>query len=305
MSSATASLPISAFVTPKLENILLATDFSECSKAALPYAHALARQYGSTVHVVHVASPEETGGTAPPTYSPAELRALRQHAEAQMEAFLEADSLAGVPYHASVECGPISDMITALIQQHDIDLIVIGTHGRRGVKKIVVGSVAEEIFRLSPCPVLTIGPEVKESGLAGGALTRILYATDFSSGSMQALPYAVSLAQQTGARLTLLHSVEDSSEVLWTYLNEAMAAVRQRLSELLPPTLSAALNADIVVACGPAANGILTVAETRHAGLIVMGAHRSARHASVTHLPWATASVVISRATCPVLTVRS
>lgn len=299
MSSAT-SLPVPAFAAPKIANILLPTDFSDCSRAALPYARALAQHYGSIIYVVHVAAPEETGGI-PVAHMPAELRAVRERAEAQMESFLAGDALACVEHHASVECGPVSDIVTALIQQHDIDLVVIGTHGRRGVKKIVIGSVAEDIFRLSPCPVLTIGPEVKNTGLAAGALTHLLYATDFSSGSLQVLPYAVSLAQQTGARLTLLHAIEDSSEVLWTYLNDAIAGARQRLSELLPESAAE----DIVVACGPAGEAILNVAEMRQAGLIVMGAHRAAAHTSVTHLPWATASLVVSRATCPVLTVRS
>ena len=90
------------------------------------------------------------------------------------------------------------------IEADDVDLIVLGTHGRTGAEKLLLGSVAEEIFRRSPVPVLTIGPGVRSSTHNAGRFRRVLFATDLSPESLAAAPYAITLAQENQARLALL-----------------------------------------------------------------------------------------------------
>ena len=92
-----------------------------------------------------------------------------------------------------------------MVGRHAIDLIVLGSHGKHGLKKLVLGSAAEQIFRHADCPVLTVGPKVVAPGPGEVAFKHILFATDFSAGSLRALPYALSLAEENQARLALLH----------------------------------------------------------------------------------------------------
>jgi nucleotide-binding universal stress UspA family protein len=97
------------------------------------------------------------------------------------------------------------DAVQKTIKEKHIDLIVMGTHGRTGAEKFLMGSVAEEIFRRSPVPVLTIGPDVRSSIPTSGRFHRVLFATDFTRASLAASPYAISLAQENNAKLVSLH----------------------------------------------------------------------------------------------------
>ncbi len=296
--------PSQTLAAPKLKNILFPTDFSDCSRAALPYACAIAHLYASTIQVVHVIAPEPATAVLMDAL-PAALDTVKAAAESSMAAFVAGEVLLGIPHGVAIERGRVWEALEALIQSEDVDLVVLGTHGRRGWRKFVLGSVAEQIFRCAPCPVLTVGPQAKAGGLAEGRLARILYATDFSPASLHALLYARSLAEQSASRLTLLHVVQDSVEVMWRFLDEALAKARQRLRDLLSEETVQRLQPQIIVERGPAAETILEIAQEQQVNLIVMGAHRSRVPAAVAHLPWAIASMVVSRARCPVLTVRS
>ena len=96
----------------------------------------------------------------------------------------------------------------SVIEEKAIDLLVIGTRGRGGFRKLALGSVAEELLRLAPCPVMTIGPQVAPAAFTRGAgFHRILFATDFGKGSAKALPVALTLARAQQAKLILLHMI--------------------------------------------------------------------------------------------------
>src|SRR5207248_11055703 len=99
------------------------------------------------------------------------------------------------------------EVLERLIERHEIDLFVLGTHGRQGLSKLVMGSAAEEIFRRARCPVLTVGPKAARDPGNFENWKTILFATDFSAGSLKALPYALSLAEENEAKLILLHLV--------------------------------------------------------------------------------------------------
>jgi nucleotide-binding universal stress UspA family protein len=289
----------SSLQTPVLlavKNILFSTDFSPCSQAALPYVRALAERYGSTIHMVHVLTPEPM--IELPLDRFPDLDADKDLAETTMKVLLAGKPFGKVPYTAMVERGLLWEVLAAFIEEKNIDLMVLGTHGRRGLKKLVLGSVAEEVFRLASCPVLTVGPEAMHEGSADASFRTILFATDFYSGSQHALAYAVSLARGNNSHLILLHAVSDSMEI------PDLALAGQRVADLISAETMHELKPEIIAEAGPAAETILNVARNSKADLIVMGARHAGMPSVAAHLPWATTSKVLCAAHCPTLTVR-
>lgn len=300
-----------------LKKILFATDFSASSLAVVPYVRFFAEQYGSSVHAVHVLPPEPM--LELPLDLPPELDADLAAAQCTFRTVLGKKPFGNVEYRSTVERGQLWKVLAAIVEEEHINLIALGTHGRRGLKKLVLGSAAEQFFRLNPCPVLVAGPhcERKQTALAG--LGTILFATDFSSGTQRAFEYAISLARTNHSKLLLLHAVsagEDivpngydvspvSVEISKEYVVDSMAFAREQMEEMISRETIRELKPEVVIQCGPAAATILDVAESGHADLIVMGAHGSSARSLASHLPWATASSVVRQAHCPVLTVRN
>jgi nucleotide-binding universal stress UspA family protein len=178
----------------------------------------------------------------------------------------------------------------------NIDLLVLGTHGRGGVKKLVLGSMAEEVLHLAPCPVLTVGPSVP-TPTSGAANPRIiLFATDFGAPSVKAFPYALSLAEDFRAKLILLHVVPPkpalevgpglyTEDQLARWENAARQESTRKLRELLPLESQMAQEAEYMVGIAFISEGILGAAAARQAELIVMGVRRTrlARAAAIYH----------------------
>ena len=273
-----------------LKNILFPTDFSERSAAALPYAAAVARHYQAKVYLAHVMEPAlATAAGAPLPNAKA--------AEREMAILDRCDLLNGIPYEALVEEGEIWDVLSEMIRQREIDLIILGTQGRGGFKKLILGSVAEEIIREAPCPVLAVGPEVP-ARTQFPDMRHILCATDFGPGSLAALEYAVSFAEENRARLTIVHAVE-------AYNPRLVPKNRDDAFEaLLPADLLLAAPPEFVIKLGAAAEVILEVAGDRQSDLIVMGARDMPMGALATRLVWPTVHRVLCEARSPVLTVR-
>ncbi len=296
------------------KNILLTTDFSEVSRKAVQYAAAIAGRFGSKIYLVHVIAPEPR--TAIPIEPlPAELDYDRQNAELGLKAFFQGASLGNIPHEVLLEQGPIWDVLSALIQRDEIDLLVLGTHGREGLKKFFLGSVAEELFRLASCPVLTLGPAVPEPA-GTKEIRRILFATDFGQASLNALPYAISFAAESKARLMLLHVVTPVPVLdvgpYWypgTDLIEqqkiAKARYIGRLKDLIPLDANLPFDPEFLVEFDFAPDAIVKIASVIQADLIVMGVNQAASARASAHLPWAITHEVVCHANCPVLTVRS
>jgi nucleotide-binding universal stress UspA family protein len=299
----------------RVKNVLFATDFSETSEAAMPYATAICRRFGSTLHLVHVLSEAGlllmTGGV---DYVSMATLYEDAHAEARKKLEALAEGFDNIPHRSHVRHGRVWNNLGSLICENDIDLIVVGTHGRTGLGKLLLGSVAEDILRHAPCPVLTVGPKV--SGRAklpafekGGSdlapveleLRQILFATNFGESSPQIAKQAVGLAKEFHARLTLMHVLEE-----YAHLGRDQRPIEdsiRKLQGLVPPNAELQYPPDAAVEFGPAADRILEVASRREADIIVLGA-RSSRDVGSTHLPWSSAHHVIAHAHCPVLTVR-
>ncbi len=297
MSQRAISYPSQSVVQLNFQNLLFPTDFSSCAEAALPYARAIAQRYNSTVHVLYVAGIEPVTGEFGIQIGSTEREMAV--ARRELDKLTHSEAFSGLQYSQTVETGPVWDAVSKLVGKLQIDLIVLGTHGRHGLKQLVLGSVAEQIFRRASCPVLTVGPEVRHDGLAEGKLAAVVYATDFSPASLHALDYALALARTNKAKLLLLHAIA-SDEATVTGFDQAIARAKRQLSDLIPKDPE--LDCEAIVSTGLAADIILNIAKDSKAGLIVMGAHRGASASA--HAPWAIAHQVVCHAPCPVLTVR-
>lgn len=278
------------------DNLLFATDFSKRSSDALPFALSIAHKYGSTIFAVHVVAPPPLGNLPVMELQALTAQALR---EARDSAKTLERKLGKIPHETLLRKGGIWDELSAIAKEKKIDLIVLSTHGRAGVSKLLLGSVAERIFRQSTCPVLTVGPNVSAEPGSIADIHTILCPIDFTSESLAALPYAVSLAQENRARLYLMNvvpaPVPEREEV----------SLMARLKALVPLEARLWCEPKAFVESGDAADRILEEAEELGIDLIVLGIrHVSTLAGTRTHLGTATAYKVVSHAICPVLSVR-
>jgi nucleotide-binding universal stress UspA family protein len=297
----------------ELKNLLVATDFSEVSRCALAYAATLARRNGARLHIAHVLPPNPFL-PLPLEPVPLELDSDRQSAERSLEELADATALGDVAHETVLERGPIAEVLSGLVSSREIDLLVVGTHGRGGLKKLVLGSVAEELFRSASCPVLTVGPRVAWAAARELDVKSVIFATDFSVASRAALPHAIALANEYGAQLVLVHMIGPvplmDSGTTWCMAADVSemreverSAALGRLRASLPSDASLIRNPQYVAEFGLPVEGIVMAAQQWHAGLIVMGVrHRTP--GSAAHLPWTLAPQVVTSAHCPVLTVK-
>jgi nucleotide-binding universal stress UspA family protein len=290
----------------KLHNILYLMDFSEPSEAALPFVVSIARKHGATIHALHVVIPD--------AYVYAKTISVGWVKEAEEDRVKSEmqrveSQLAGVPYETSLEWGTgVWPAVERSIQENSVDLIVVGTHGRTGAQKFVLGSVAEEIFRRSPVPVLTIGPSVRSGKHNGASFHCVLFPTDFSPESLAAAPYAFSLAQESHARLLLMcvmRKPEDREKNEARLFEVSVAEAIRRLYDVAKQFPELQAPPEVFVEYGEPADGIVDAAQRCAADLIVVGVRDArGRLGAATHLERATAHKVVAHAPCPVLTVR-
>ena len=287
-----------------LKNILFLTDFSEPSEAALPFAIALARKYGAKVHALHVLLPEPYTYVTPESV---QYAIEGQEEAAQSESQRVEARLTGVAHETSVvRATSIWPAAQQAIEESGADLIVLGTHGRTGAQKLLLGSVAEEVFRQSSVPVLTIGPWVRNAIHGGGNFHRVLFATDFTPESHAAAPYAISMAHENEARLTLLHVIRKSAQHGRDRASEtSVAHAMHELLAVVPRDAGLEFRPETIVEYGEPSEKILTLANEQAADLIVLGVRGAdAGLGAATHLGRNTAHRVVAHARCPVLTVR-
>ena len=293
-----------------LKRVMVTTDFSPCSDKALHYALARAHNYGATLYMTHVVSSlgyvlagEEVGIAA-------EIAANRDMQQLE-NGLVKTGALKGLPFRTVVRRGEVWPQLERLIEEEKIDLLVAGTHGRTGVRCALLGSVAENIFRHARCPVITLGPCVPagSSSLADAKLKSILFATDFGHASLQALPYALSLAHHNRARLWLLHVLPPvplrAPGPLWyegSAIDKMRPAAEATAMERLHGLISQAGEFEYGVQFGDPVEEILKTAVLCAADMIVMGVKKASSASA--HLPWAIAHQIVSQAECPVLTVR-
>jgi nucleotide-binding universal stress UspA family protein len=300
------------------KQVVIATDFSDASERALSYALAIAHRYSCPLSVVHAIQPEPRE-PIPMEPLPRELNRRRFEAERLMKQLGEKAGVNNLKHNLLLEQGPVWDVLASVIQRETADLLVLGTRGRGGLKKLALGSVAEEVLRLASCPVLTVGPHVPPADSGTVEFKRILFATDFGPASAKALSCALSLAVDYQAKLVLLHmmpimpiadlgpaaygpssyAAERFTEWQRTMRDESV----RKLRELVPANTNLVAEPECVVGTDFLPEGILDAAAMHRVDLIVMGASRTTSPRMAAHMPWALTHEVICHAKCPVLTV--
>jgi len=285
----------------QLKNVLYTTDFSYAAATAAPYAAQLSKHYGAKLFALHVRPPAVNPMAPPESWASLE-EAAKILAEDERRKLLHI--FEGFQPEVLIKEGDFWTNLNDVIKTNNIDFIVMGTRGRSGMNKLVLGSVAEEVFRQAECPVLTVGPQAFEP--KRGEFTNILFATDFKADSNAAAAYAISLAQEYQARLTMLHVLAKPQACDLVYPSDLEQGSLNLLRGLVPADAELWCAPEYVVERGAAAEKILEVAARKGADLIVMGLHhREGFPGAATHLPMATAHKVVSHANCPVLTIRT
>ena len=301
MQPAQATHEVKADKKVTLTKIMVMTDFSEVSDSALQYALGIARRYDARIYLTHIISPDSYQ-LAEPGLAEITYQKMRRAAEQGIADILVSGRLRGVAHEVLLQDGTIWLTVERLVKQHQIDLIVTGTHGRGKMKKMLIGSVAEEIFRQAGCPVLTVGPGVKGEAPREVDLQNILFATNFGPEAARAAEYAFSLAQEHGARLTVLHVVERTAAYTKESEDRLRAIDIQHMKKFMPPESPNWCRTEFRVTFGATVEEILQEAQETKAQLIVMGAKTRKNLAG--HAPLTIAYDVVAKANCPVLTVR-
>ena len=288
----------------QIRKILFPTDFSECAESAFQQAVFLADEYGAELHVVHVVETRHRDLIPPIELSEADVIEQLQGSISGGIAIEKEPPVRVVQRELRRVSASVG--ILEYADEHDIDLIVMGTHGRRGLNRLLTGSVAEEVVRLATCPVFTVRHERCE---AGARIRRILVPIDFSERSERALGFAADLGRSYGAELVLLHVVEevvlpgvyglDPVPVLTPDVMDRARSTLEGYVHRLGPSVSAKAE----VMAGHAARDILDYAEQEHVDLIVIATHG---RTGIEHLLLGSVTEkVVRMAPCPVCTIRS
>jgi nucleotide-binding universal stress UspA family protein len=292
----------------RITHILCPIDFSETSRHAVARAAAIARGTGAGVTVLHVAV-SRPAMDVPPLLLEAGDRARLLEEMSQFVAAAAPDLRAD---YRVLQAERADTAILATVDDIDPDLLVMGTHGRSGVRHLLLGSVTEKVIRRAPCPMLIVPPAAPGAAADGPVSFRqIVCPVDFSPSSEAAITHAISLAAGAGASLLLLHLVELPPVMLDLGPSPDFAAIaaqtaseaERRLHELVPATAREFCTVESQVVDGRAHGGILRAAAERGADLIVMGVH--GRGVFNLLLFGSTTHHVLHEARCPVLIVHS
>lgn len=287
-----AALSLSAL--PDLKRILLATDLSLSAEslAALPYVRGLADAFGSSVFLWHSVTSDDSEASI----APAEIPHLERQASEKLESLSHTVQLQNLPVTTLVTSGSVAAELPKAIAEYHVGLVVARTSGRRGLQRILYGSVVDEICRVASCPVLTVGPYLLPRREI--RFNRIILPTDLSLHSQRVLPIVVALATRYGASVTVLHVLPDGWEQRLDQIT-VMESVRRAMSNSFDRAL-ANVDAELVCETGEPVEMILRVARQKSADLIAMGVN-NAFEPGIQMCP-SVASRVVSEAHCPVLT---
>ena len=283
-----------------LSNILVTTDFSKASKNALPFAAALARQYEGKIIVAHALSPE-LHMSVPLDPLPKDADPTCLEAQGKLAEFSLSSALGVRPAKMLLKRGDVWSVISDIIQKNKIDLVVTGTHGRQGLKKLVLGSEAERIYRKATCPVLTVGPRVVPPSDTNWKLETILFPTDGSGDFTESSSVCLVSGGRNQANLIFLQLMPMAPT---QYRESDEASAREAMRLMVPSEAEDWCKPEFVTRFEFPAEGILGFAKERNVNLIVMGVRKSGDSGVPEHLPWPVASQVVAQAQCPVLTVR-
>ena len=291
----------------RIERILCPIDFSPFSSRAYDYAESLAQHYGAKLFLEHVIRPYDEpyaywmypGGMEHVSSN------LHASAEKELQEFLKTHAHNGTQTERVVREGVATESILSFAAERRMDLIVMGTHGRQGFDHLTMGSVTEKVLRKARCPVLAVRKPAHDFVTPGEKkqdpvkLRKILFCTDFSGHSDRALSYALSLATEYNAELTVLHVLEDMPHS--TDLQSATADALRRLEVPVPKDSRDWCTIKSMVRIGRPYEEIIQLALEAQTDLVIMGVRgRSALDLAVFG---STTHRVLQWGSCPVLAV--
>jgi nucleotide-binding universal stress UspA family protein len=290
----------------RIERILCPTDFSDFSIRAYQYAESLARHYGAHLYLEHVVQPLASSYpyyAFPDAWNDIYWK-VDATAQQQLRDMVQANRWNGIQPEMVVHKGLVPETIVTFAKNQAVDLIVMGTHGRQGLDRIAMGSVTEKVLRKSHCPVLVVRRPVHDFVTPDKTkdpvqINKLLFCTDFSANSDQALSYAFSLAMEYNAELTLLHVLEDlpgSKDP-----GQAMIEYTAELEKMIPGQVRDWCTVKTAVRIGKPYQEIIQLGLESRSDLIIMDVH--GRGILDRALFGSTTQRVIQLGSCPVLAV--
>jgi nucleotide-binding universal stress UspA family protein len=293
---------------PSFKRLLFATDFSDAARRAEDYACALAASWGADLTVMTVVE-FQPGMDREYAVNQLYLTDRLYEATATLAALKDKLHRRGIQTATRVGTGLPSEEVIAAAQAEDTDLVIVGTRGKSGLAHVLLGSTAERVIRMAPCPVLAVPiPKTEATVGQGMTLNRILVPTDLSDCSLEAVHYARIAAGQAKASIELLHVMEPASYGIDFTIESSdereqkRKAATERLEALSSELAAAGIAAKVSLCGGSPADAILQFAARSSSDLIVMGTHG---RRGLSHM-WAgsVTEAVLRRGTIPVLAVR-
>ena len=292
---------------PDIRRILCPVDFSEFSVRAYRHALSLAQRYGAELFVQYVVDPWRnpcSGFMVAGGFFGDFFQQLIQNAEKEIQALVKSHADNAIQPQCIVEEGMAPDAILEFAEAQKTDLIVMGTHGRRGFDRLMLGSVTERVMRKALCPVLVI--HNPSNDLIGSGtdqhpvqLNKILFCTDFSENSQQALGYAFSVAAKYGAELILLHVLEHIPDSATS--EKVISAATEQLDRLIPPEVCRTGKNTAIVRIGKPYEQIIQLALEAQTDIVIMAV--CSRNVMDLAVFGSTTHRVILLGPCPVLVV--
>jgi nucleotide-binding universal stress UspA family protein len=292
-----------------LKKILVPVDFSEPSKKALTYGLTLARQFNSSLTIIHIV-PESTALLhAVPTQLLEIEKGQYAEAAAEIRNLVPSEYAPNLSVQTIVKIGNIERELLGIVKDEAVDLVVMGTHGRRHLSRWFIGSVTEHMLRHVPVPVLTVSHvEAEKHAIGLVELNRILYATDLSESASIGLKYAIDLARGAGAKLIVMHVIDDEDRMLWgpavlAHLERSklITELRQKLEDFVKQEKTPDVEMEALLVEGKPFRKIVQIAEDRSMDMIVL--NLQSKTVVERALLGSTAERVVRLARTPVLSV--
>ena len=283
-----------------LDQIMVATDFTPVSETATSYASALARHCAAKLTVVNIVDLSISAQSEKAVVDVPIDRMRHDSAEnvQRVVCDLAADGIKA--QGKSLEGHNPGSELLRLSEYMKADLLVVGTHSKSGLEKMILGSFAEGIIHHAHCPVFAVGPHVKPPAEGGLRFGTIVFATDFHHSSVEKAAIALTFAKDSSAKIYMCHILAHMPHDLTDSLDLQFKAEKD-LSRLIPATAFEWCDPGCLVDYGDVPEHVLGLAQKVNADLIVLGARRSPTWR--THLTQGTVGQILSKSTCPVMTI--
>lgn len=277
-----------------VRNVAVATDLAPYSQRVVQHALAVARHFGATLHFLHLVRPSEF------IFAPEMLPAMDDAAVRDCDGFIrllqQQHRLDDVRFRCWIKDGEADDVLPGFVCDEQIDLLLLGTHGRGGVQRLLQGSVAQKIFHMVRCPVAVIGPHSPGAG-PHLQLKKVLFSTDLSRESLAALPWLLTIMREWHPELDLVHVCSNPQGEHSAQLDKLRSSLDTQLLDVPHRTIRCH------VLGGSPASALLSFAERNHEDLILLGL--KPQRALYAGPIWCHAYEIVRHAPCPVLSIRS